>query len=104
MASQSNPAIKQLLAGLAIGNLRQASGMRHMELADKAGINRSRYSQIENGRVVPSDDELKRIHKALEEHNSELEHCVKILVAGKANLDASQLRRLGEVVRTERRK
>ena len=67
-------------------DIRNEKGMTQQDVADKAGINRSFYTQIEIGTRTPSVDTAKRIAAVLEfdwtiffEHNSgETQQCATI--------------------------
>jgi transcriptional regulator with XRE-family HTH domain len=56
-----------------------------VELAFATGINQARLSQIERGFRKPSDDEKRRIAKALRKKKNEIEY-------PEAKLDSSKLR------------
>jgi ribosome-binding protein aMBF1 (putative translation factor) len=54
---------KQL--GLKIKLARIGKGIKQMDLADRLNINKSRFSLIENGWTMPTEDELRKIERAL---------------------------------------
>jgi DNA-binding XRE family transcriptional regulator len=61
------------------------SNVTQVELAFATGINQARLSQIERGFRKPSDDEKRRITKALRKKKNEIEY-------PEAKLDSSKLR------------
>ena len=61
--------------GLAIRQLREASGLRQMELASRVGVSSSMLSLVEHGKREPTLSFLRRVARALDVPSAVLFAC-----------------------------
>ncbi len=60
-----------------LSHLRRLRGIQQKALAFDSGLGRTLLSKIENGRVNPSEDEVRRIAAGLSVTESEVLQCLK---------------------------
>lgn len=63
--------------GPAIRRLREARGLRQSDLADKVRMNRASLSRVENGRVQPKLETVKKVLEALDVGEMELTRTIE---------------------------